>query len=230
MQRVHSGERRSASAGRPFRASRGGSRARLLALKGERRGCVHHGREPIANVCRAGLLHDLVGLGRALGKEGPLTDGEWERVRLHPYLHRARTRAAGGSGADGDPRRRSIASDSTDRATTGGCRRSRMSSSLREVGVLVDRYDLGPGWQAGHLANEHAGGTNEHAGGTWVPRGAMPAPPCASRRAPRRPWRRAARGRVISSIPTAGMTLAPGDGGTAQDGRAVSRGSRPGGR
>jgi HD-GYP domain-containing protein (c-di-GMP phosphodiesterase class II) len=38
---------------------------------------------------RAGLLHDLgrVGVSAAVwGKAGPLTDGEWERVRLHPYL------------------------------------------------------------------------------------------------------------------------------------------------
>jgi HD-GYP domain-containing protein (c-di-GMP phosphodiesterase class II) len=37
---------------------------------------------------RAGLLHDLgrVGVSAGIwGKPGPLTDGEWERVRLHPY-------------------------------------------------------------------------------------------------------------------------------------------------
>jgi HD-GYP domain-containing protein (c-di-GMP phosphodiesterase class II) len=40
-------------------------------------------------VRRAGLLHDLGRVGvsaRIWGKPGPLTPGEWERVRLHPYL------------------------------------------------------------------------------------------------------------------------------------------------
>jgi HD-GYP domain-containing protein (c-di-GMP phosphodiesterase class II) len=45
------------------------------------------GGDPVA-LRRAGLLHDL---GRASvpngiwDKPGALTDGEWERVRLHPY-------------------------------------------------------------------------------------------------------------------------------------------------
>ena len=39
-------------------------------------------------VRRAGLLHDIgrVGISSGIwGKPGPLTEGEWERVRLHPY-------------------------------------------------------------------------------------------------------------------------------------------------
>jgi HD-GYP domain-containing protein (c-di-GMP phosphodiesterase class II) len=50
------------------------------------------GRLPAADAValrRAGLLHDLgrVGVSSAVwGKAGPLTDGEWERVRLHPYF------------------------------------------------------------------------------------------------------------------------------------------------
>jgi HD-GYP domain-containing protein (c-di-GMP phosphodiesterase class II) len=42
----------------------------------------------VVAVRRAGLLHDLgrVGVSDAIwGKPGPLTEGEWERVRLHPY-------------------------------------------------------------------------------------------------------------------------------------------------
>jgi HD-GYP domain-containing protein (c-di-GMP phosphodiesterase class II) len=38
---------------------------------------------------RAGMLHDLGRVGVSAGiwdKPGPLTDDEWERVRLHPYL------------------------------------------------------------------------------------------------------------------------------------------------
>jgi HD-GYP domain-containing protein (c-di-GMP phosphodiesterase class II) len=47
----------------------------------------------VAVVRRAALVHDL---GRVAvpvpiwQKQGPLTAGEWERVRLHPLLHRAR--------------------------------------------------------------------------------------------------------------------------------------------
>ncbi|HYY79987.1 MAG TPA: HD domain-containing phosphohydrolase [Actinomycetes bacterium] len=42
----------------------------------------------VAAVRRAGLLHDLGRVGvsnRVWDKPGPLSDGEWEQVRLHPY-------------------------------------------------------------------------------------------------------------------------------------------------
>ena len=42
-----------------------------------------------AVIRRAGLVHDLgrLGVSNAIwDKPGPLTDSEWERVRLHPYL------------------------------------------------------------------------------------------------------------------------------------------------
>jgi HD-GYP domain-containing protein (c-di-GMP phosphodiesterase class II) len=62
-------------------------------------------RLPAAEVIavrRAGLVHDLgrVGISAAIwGKPGRLTDGEWERVRLHPYFtERVLTRAAGLAG------------------------------------------------------------------------------------------------------------------------------------
>jgi HD-GYP domain-containing protein (c-di-GMP phosphodiesterase class II) len=45
-------------------------------------------QEDIVAVRRAGYLHDLgrVGISAGIwGKPGPLTEGEWERVRLHPY-------------------------------------------------------------------------------------------------------------------------------------------------
>ncbi len=48
---------------------------------------------------RAGMLHDLGRVGVSAGiwdKPGPLTDDEWERVRLHPYLTE---RVLGRSGA-----------------------------------------------------------------------------------------------------------------------------------
>jgi HD-GYP domain-containing protein (c-di-GMP phosphodiesterase class II) len=43
----------------------------------------------VTSVRRAGFLHDLGRTGVPNGiweKAGPLTEGEWERVRLHPYL------------------------------------------------------------------------------------------------------------------------------------------------
>lgn len=43
----------------------------------------------VATVRRAGLLHDLGRIGVPVGiwnKTGPLTEAEWERVRMHPYL------------------------------------------------------------------------------------------------------------------------------------------------
>lgn len=43
----------------------------------------------VAAVRRAGCLHDLGQIGVPVGiwhKPGPLTPGEWERVRMHPYL------------------------------------------------------------------------------------------------------------------------------------------------
>jgi HD-GYP domain-containing protein (c-di-GMP phosphodiesterase class II) len=42
----------------------------------------------VVAIRRAGLLHDLgrVGVSAAIwGKPGPLSEREWERVRLHPY-------------------------------------------------------------------------------------------------------------------------------------------------
>lgn len=45
--------------------------------------------EDVALVRRAGLVHDMGRVGVAAGiwdRPGPLSVGEWERVRLHPYL------------------------------------------------------------------------------------------------------------------------------------------------
>ena len=44
--------------------------------------------DEVRSVRRAGLVHDIgkVGISSGIwGKEGPLTEAEWERVRLHPY-------------------------------------------------------------------------------------------------------------------------------------------------
>jgi HD-GYP domain-containing protein (c-di-GMP phosphodiesterase class II) len=43
----------------------------------------------LASIRRAGMLHDLGRCGvhnGILDKAGPLSETEWERVRLHPYL------------------------------------------------------------------------------------------------------------------------------------------------
>jgi HD-GYP domain-containing protein (c-di-GMP phosphodiesterase class II) len=60
--------------------------AELAAGAGERLGL---GPDEVVTLRRAGLVHDLGRLGISNGiwdKPGPLGAGEWERVRLHPYL------------------------------------------------------------------------------------------------------------------------------------------------
>lgn len=59
----------------------------------------------VASVRQAGFLHDLGGIGVPVGiwdKPGPLTQADWERVRMHPYLTErvlARSSALGHLGA-----------------------------------------------------------------------------------------------------------------------------------
>lgn len=69
--------------------------AELAAAAGSK---CHLPTTDIVVLRRAGLIHDLgkVGISAAIwNKPGPLTEGEWERVRLHPYLtERILTRSA----------------------------------------------------------------------------------------------------------------------------------------
>jgi HD-GYP domain-containing protein (c-di-GMP phosphodiesterase class II) len=70
----------------PYFAGHSAGVAALVSAASERR------RLPAADAItlrRAGLIHDLGRVGIANGvwdKPGPLTDGEWEHVRLHPYF------------------------------------------------------------------------------------------------------------------------------------------------
>ena len=60
--------------------------AELAAAAGEQLGLP---ADEIGLLRRAGLVHDLgrLGVSNAIwDKPGPLGVGEWERVRLHPYL------------------------------------------------------------------------------------------------------------------------------------------------
>ncbi|MGZ4484965.1 MAG: HD domain-containing phosphohydrolase [Nocardioidaceae bacterium] len=60
--------------------------ANLAAAAGRAAGL---GEEDVRTLRRAGLIHDLgrLGVSNAVwDKPGPLTEAEWERVRLHPYL------------------------------------------------------------------------------------------------------------------------------------------------
>src|SRR5207237_9459115 len=59
--------------------------AALAAGAGRRRGLV---QADVTALRRAGLLHDIgrVGVSAGIwGKPGPLSEREWERVRMHPY-------------------------------------------------------------------------------------------------------------------------------------------------
>ena len=59
--------------------------AELAAGAAERLGLAP---EAVAEVRRAGYVHDVGRAGVSAGvweKEGPLTDGEWEKVRMHAY-------------------------------------------------------------------------------------------------------------------------------------------------
>ena len=60
--------------------------AELAAEAGAQLGCR---RTSVRTLRRAGLVHDLgrLGVSNAIwDKRGPLGAGEWERVRMHPYL------------------------------------------------------------------------------------------------------------------------------------------------
>jgi HD-GYP domain-containing protein (c-di-GMP phosphodiesterase class II) len=64
--------------------------ARAVAgLAGEAGARLGMGGDEVRSLRRAGLVHDLGRLGVSnaiLDKRGPLGIGEWERVRIHPYL------------------------------------------------------------------------------------------------------------------------------------------------
>jgi len=69
----------------PFTIGHSRGVARLAAAAAQQYGLPS---ADVVAVRRAGLLHDLgrVGVSASIwGKPGPLTDSEWERVRLHPY-------------------------------------------------------------------------------------------------------------------------------------------------
>lgn len=60
----------------------------VSVLAAEAARLCHLPEADVVTVARAGLVHDLgrVGISAAVwGKRGPLSESEWERVRLHPY-------------------------------------------------------------------------------------------------------------------------------------------------
>jgi HD-GYP domain-containing protein (c-di-GMP phosphodiesterase class II) len=70
----------------PYTAGYSSGVAELAAAAAIRYGLPE---EEVISVRRAGFLHDLGRTGVPNGiweKVGPLTEGEWERVRLHPYF------------------------------------------------------------------------------------------------------------------------------------------------
>jgi HD-GYP domain-containing protein (c-di-GMP phosphodiesterase class II)/DNA-binding CsgD family transcriptional regulator len=61
----------------------------VAALAAEAGRCAGLPEPDVKLLCRAGLVHDLGRMGTSNAiweKPGPLSAGEWERVRLHPYL------------------------------------------------------------------------------------------------------------------------------------------------
>ena len=70
----------------PYTLGHAGAVADLAAETGVQLGL---GADEVRTLRRAGLVHDLgrLGISNAIwDKPGPLGAGEWERVRLHPYL------------------------------------------------------------------------------------------------------------------------------------------------
>jgi HD-GYP domain-containing protein (c-di-GMP phosphodiesterase class II) len=60
----------------------------VAALVADAAARSHFPQRDVAAVRRAALLHDLGRVGVPAGvwdKQGPLSEGEWEQVRLHPY-------------------------------------------------------------------------------------------------------------------------------------------------
>lgn len=69
----------------PFTTGHSSGVALLAAAAGERLGL---GEQEVSALRQAGYLHDIGRVGISTGiwdKPGPLSAGEWERVRLHPY-------------------------------------------------------------------------------------------------------------------------------------------------
>ena len=70
----------------PYTLGHAGAVAELAAAAGVQAGL---GEPEVSTLRRAGLVHDLgrLGVSNAIwDKAGPLGAGEWERIRLHPYL------------------------------------------------------------------------------------------------------------------------------------------------
>ena len=88
----------------------GHSRARRRPGRRSRRAARARRRRACATLRRAGLVHDFgrLGVSNAIwDKRGPLGAGEWERVRLHPYLTERMLQQSRALGAARRDRRRS---------------------------------------------------------------------------------------------------------------------------
>ena len=109
---------------------------RLRARRGGRRAARASAQDDVRTLRRAGLVHGLgrLGVSNAISdKPGPLGAGEWERVRLQPYLTDRMLRQSEAL-APWPGSRCSTASASTARATRAG---SRAPRSPREARILA---------------------------------------------------------------------------------------------
>ena len=189
--------------------------ADLAASAAERAG---HPADDVRLLRRAGLVHDIGRLGvpnTIWDKQGPLTAGDRERVRLHPYLERAHAlRVAGARSARRDRRAPSRAARRLRLPARPARRRARAGRARARRRRRVRGDDRAAAAPA--RARARRGRRDRARGG--------------ARRAPRRPGRRcrARRGRAPGPPPARGPGRADRarDRGAASWSRAASRRSR----
>ena len=121
----------------PYLAGHSRGVANLAAEAGRDSGLAD---EEVSALRRAGLLHDLGRLGVSSGiwdKAGPLTETEFERVRLHPLSDRSDAGANLGAGPDPE-----IAARHHERLDGSGYPRGLTAASLTPPDLLLAAADV----------------------------------------------------------------------------------------
>ena len=118
-------------------------RARRRGARGRGRRAARARRDEVTTLRRAGLVHDFgrLGVSNAIwDKRGPLGAGEWERVRLQPYLTERMLQQSAALAPLGAHRGRSTASASTARAIRAGSSGARDLARRRGSSAAADAY------------------------------------------------------------------------------------------